>query len=144
MSKQETYRDFLQCLIDEGLTDYGAVIPKQMVYELLGIEVPEVGTQRQFNEIALTELAAVDYVRAYLLNKGKYLAGTTSGYRVLLPSENVVQVESYVSQADKKLSRALKLSRNTPRPADNAQVDQQEARVLMRQEGIRERFGNGH
>jgi hypothetical protein len=53
-----------------------------------------------------------------------------------------VQVESYVSQADKKLSRALKLSRNTPRPADNAQADQQEARVLMRQEGIRERFGN--
>jgi hypothetical protein len=142
MSKTELHRDFLRYLIDEGLTEYGSVIPKDLVYELLGIEVPQTGTQRQFNEIALTELAAVDYVRNFLLSEGKYLAGTTTGYRVLLPSENAVQVESYISQADKKLSRALKLSRNTPKPADNVRDDQQEARVLMRQEGIRQRFGN--
>ena len=142
MAKLDLYRDFLQYLIDEGLTEFGAVIPKQMVYDLLGVEVPATGTQRQFNEIALTELAAIDYVRNHLLNEGKYLAGTTTGYRVLLPSENAIQVESYISQADKKLARALRLSRNTPKPADNLRDEQQEARVLMRQEGIRERFGN--
>ena len=116
MAKLDLYRDFLQYLIDEGLTEYGAVIPKQMVYDLLGVEVPATGTQRQFNEIALTELAAIDYVRNFLLNEGKYLAGTTTGYRVL--------------------------SRSAPKPADNLRDEQQEARVLMRQEGIRERFGN--
>jgi hypothetical protein len=139
---KEAYRDFLQYLIDAGLTDYGAVIPKQLVYDMLGLVVPSTGTWRQFNEIALLELAATDYVRSYLLNEGKYLAGTPSGYRVLLPSENAEQVESYVAQADKKLTRALKLSRNTPRAAADPRADQQEARVLMRQEGIRERLGN--
>lgn len=139
MSKQDTYRDLLHYLIDEGLTEYGASFPKQLVYDLLGLEVPERGTQKQYSEIALVELAATDYVRNYLLGQGKYLAGTPTGYRVLLPSENAGQIESYVSQADKKLARALKLSRNTPKPAGGERFDQQQARILLRQEGLRTR-----
>ena len=57
MAKREAHRDFLDSLIGEGLTEFGSVILKEKVHELLGIEVPEMGTMRHFNQIALIELA---------------------------------------------------------------------------------------
>lgn len=134
MSNRALHRDLYDYLKAEGLLEYGSVIPSSIVHEFLGLEVPAIGTKAQFDRLSLLELAAVDYVRNILLNSGKYLTGTPSGYRILLPSENAAQVEQYISSADKKLIRALKLCRNTP-TTDGAAPDQIEARILMKQSG---------
>ena len=139
MSNRETHRDLYDYLKAEGLLEYGSVIPSSLVHDLLGLEVPAIGTKAQFDRLSLIELAAMDYVRNMLLNSGKYLTGTPSGYRILLPSENAAQVEQYISSADKKLNRALKLCRNTPRSADEM-PDQIEARILMKQSGAPRRL----
>ena len=99
------------------------------------------GTRAQFDAISLLELAAIDYCRNHLLDGGKYLAGTDAGYRILLPSENQRQVELYMASADKKLSRALKLSKNSPALAD-IKHDQVEARIHMKRQHTRHRAGH--
>jgi hypothetical protein len=127
------FRELFEELKARGLTDYGSIIDGAMVRNFLGIEYPEVGTKAQFDKIALAELGAIDYARAILLNEGKYITSTPSGYRILLPSENARQVDAYIMAADRKLSRALKLNRNTP--VDTSKnASQTEARILMRRQ----------
>lgn len=136
MSRKDAHRELYAELSTRGLLDYGAVIPSSVVRGTLGLEFPNIGTKSEFDRLSLLELAAIDYVRNVLLGQGRYIAGTTTGYRVLLPSENAGQIEQYMSAADKKLSRALKLSRNSPvRPGETP--DQTEARILMKREGAR-------
>jgi hypothetical protein len=137
MSKRDAHRELFNSLNELGLLEYGSVIETAVVHELLGIETPAFGTRAQFDRLALTELAAIDYVRNILLGQGKYLSGTTGGYRILLPSENANQVELYIQSADKKLSRALKLSRNMPQQLASTNPDQTEARILMKRHGIK-------
>lgn len=136
LSKREAQKDLYAKLRSSGLLEYGSVIRSSVVHELLGITVPDVGTKAEFDSLSLLELAAIDYVRNILLGEGKYLTGTLGGYRVLLPSENATQVEQYISSADKKLSRALKLSRNSPH-MQSSLPDQIEARILMKQTSFR-------
>lgn len=140
MSKREAARDLMQELGDAGLLEFGSVIPREMVHDVLGIVVPDVGTRDQFADIALRELSAIDYCRAKLLDVGKYLAGTDAGYRILLPSENQRQVELYMSSADKKLGRAMKLSKNSP-AMSNTMPAQIEARIHMKRQHHRHRAG---
>jgi hypothetical protein len=134
-SKRDRLRDVYDALDRAGLFDFGAAIPRAMVYDLLGLDVPEVASKAVFDRIAMLELQAMDYCRNMLLGHGKYLAGTPSGYRVLLPSENKAQVDSYMESADRKLERALKLSRNSPKASHLP--DQTEARIMMRRKGYR-------
>jgi len=134
-SKRDRLRDVYDTLDRAGLFDFGAVIPRGMVYDLLGLDVPEVASKAVFDRIAMLELQAMDYCRNMLLGHGKYLAGTPSGYRVLLPSENKAQVDAYMESADRKLERALKLSRNSPKASHLP--DQTEARIMMRRKGYR-------
>ena len=121
------------------MLEYGSVIPGELVRECLGIEYPEYGTKQDFDSVSLQELSAIDYVRSALLSEGKYLASNNGNYRVLLPSENKQQIDAYVSQADRKLRRALKLSRNTPAFADKVIADQSYARIVMKRESLRSR-----
>jgi len=134
-SKRDRQRDFYDCLHSAGMFDYGAVIERSFVHELLGLEMPDVAPKSVYDRIAMLELQAIDYCRNILLGHGKYIAGTPSGYRVLLPSENKMQVDAYMESADRKLDRALKLSRNsssaTPLPS------QTEARIMMKRKGYR-------
>lgn len=119
-----------------GLTEYGSNIPTSLVHGVLGIYYPESAPKAVFDELALKELGAIDYVRSALLNEGKYLIGDKVGYRILLPSENKRQVERYMQQADKKLRRASKLSRNTPYEHRQG-ADQTEARIMLKQQEAR-------
>lgn len=130
---REDFRDLFDELTQRGLTEYGSVISSEIIHTALGIKVPEVGTKAVFDRLALTELAAVDYVRNVLLGQGKYITSAPAGYRVLLPSENAKQVELYMASADKKLNRALKLHRNTPKEA-TAISDQTEVRIALKQQ----------
>jgi hypothetical protein len=134
----EAKRDLFAALKAAGLLEWGAVIPREFVHEALGLEFPRVGTKAEFDKLALAELSAIDYVREALLNQGKYIAGTPSGYRVLLPSENQDQINLYISAADRKLKRAMKLNRSTPALV-GASPDQTEARILMKQAGMNPR-----
>lgn len=138
-SKRDRLRDVYDTLARAGLFDFGAVIPRATVYDLLGLDVPEVASKAVFDRIAMLELQAMDYCRNMLLGHGKYLAGTPSGYRVLLPSENKAQVDAYMESADRKLERALKLSRNSPKASHLP--DQTEARIMMRRKGYRRGAG---
>ena len=132
-------KDLLNALKQKDLLEYGSVITGELVREILNIEYPEYGTREVFEGIALQELGAVDYVRNALLNEGKYLASNRGDYRILLPSENKRQIEAYTAQADRKIRRALKLSRHTPASADKSVNDQQYARLVMKQEALRGR-----
>lgn len=134
-SKREKWRDVFDALHEQGLLEFGAVIERAIVHELLGLEVPEVATKAVFDRIAMVELQTMDYCRNILLGHGKYLCGVPSGYRVLLPSENKAQVDAYMESADRKLERALKLSRNSPKASHLP--DQTEARIMMRRKGYR-------
>jgi hypothetical protein len=130
-------------LTDNKLTDYGQVILGDDVRAVLGITIPRLGTQKQFRNLALAELTAVDYCRNILLGKGKYLTQSGGDYRILLPSENARQVEVYVSQADRKLKRALKLSKSSQQAATNQQPDNTNVRIMMKREAIRNRVDFG-
>jgi hypothetical protein len=131
MSKRESFRDLFQDLNAHGLLEYGSTIDISLVRESLGITIPETASKAVYDDLALRELAAIDYVRNILLGEGKYLTSCKSGYRVLLPSENKAQVDLYIASADRKLNRALKLSRNTPAGVFTDQ-DQTQARIAMK------------
>lgn len=129
MSKE---RELYTQLRDLGLLEYGEFIPSAAVHELLGIQMPTTATKEVFDAIALKELNAIDYVRNMLLSEGKYISGTAGGYRILLPSENQAQVELYMKAADRKLKRAGKLSRNTPKEVVQ-NITQTSARAFLKQ-----------
>ena len=134
----ELHKALYRVLQEAGLLEYGSRIEGELIREQLGIQMPRTGTKEQFDQIALRELTAVDFIRTLLLREGKYLAGDKGGYKILLPSENRAQVDAYMSQADRKLRRAQTLLRNTP-SRTHKQVDQTEARIMMKRESIRER-----
>jgi hypothetical protein len=131
MSKRDAQRGLLDYLDESGLTEYGSIIETCVIHQSLGIVQPAVAPKAVYDRLAMQELAAIDYCRGVLLLRGKYLQGTSSGYRVLLPSENKTQIDAYISSADRKLARALKLSRNTQ--VDTSNADQTEARIVMKQ-----------
>ena len=119
-------------LLARGLTGYGAEFPATLVHEILGIQYPESASKKVFDDLALRELGAIDYVRNILLGQGKYLESKGDIYRVCLPSENRMYVERYMKSADNKLRRANRLSRNTPQVAQVAPT-QDNARMHLRQ-----------
>lgn len=129
-------KDLLQAVRDNGLDEYGSYFPQSFVHCIIGISIPEVGTAKQFRELELIELGAIDYVRNALLPEGKYLSATPGGYRILLPSENKKQIEAYMRSADRKLRRAIKLNTNTPK-VDSVKPDNTGARLMMKRESIR-------
>ena len=135
MSRREG-RELLAELESGNFIDYGVFIPVEFVRECLDLEYPETATKKEFDQLALKEMAAVDYVRNILLGRGMYIMGVNAGYRILTVSENLGQVEQYMSSADRKLARGLKLLKSTPRER-GAYPDQTEARAEMKRENIR-------
>ena len=141
MARRDVQRELYAELDARGLLEYGSVIESSVVHAALGIEMPTMASKSEFDRLALIELSAIDYVRNILLGQGKYLTGTDAGYRILLPSENSAQVEQYISSADKKLNRALKLFRNSPTESSSL-PDQTEARILMKRAGMKNHNAN--
>lgn len=134
-TKRDSMRGLLTALTERGLTEYGSDIPTALVHEVLEIEMPTYAAKAVYDRLSMLELSAIDYCRNVLLGQGKYLSGTRTGYRILLPSENRGQIDAYMSSADRKLSRALKLSRNSQTEA--VVNDQTEARILLKRSGMR-------
>lgn len=122
MSKRDG-KDLLTTLRENSLLEYGATFTGADVRDILGIDTPDLSgmsfdtARRVMSRISLAEMAATDYVRAHLLNEGKYLKSVNGDYRVLMPSENENQVQIYIESATGKLLRGGKLLRNTPADA---------------------------
>lgn len=138
MSKPHDGKCLLAWMREQGLTEYGSIVSQDTVRGVIGIEMPDVASKRVFDGLALRELSATDYVRNVLLGEGKYLAQDRGEYRILLPSQNHEQVERYMSNADSKLKRALKLVRNMPQVDIHGPPDNLRARLLMKREGIKD------
>lgn len=120
-----------------GHADYGAIVKRSDVLDFLGITVPEMGTKKEFDAIALAEVDAMQSVRDTLLREGKYIKQDGEFYRVLLPSQNKEQVEAFMRAADRKLKRAVMLSKTTP--AEHMDVhDNAGTRARMKRESIRD------
>jgi len=135
-----------------GLLEYGSVFSGELVRDIIDLSLPSddelhqmtVGKAKSvFTSAALMEMAEIDYVRNILLGRGMYIKASGGGYVILLPSENAAQIDSYVSSADKKLRRALKLSRNTPADSllDHTNL---ETRLEMKRKGAEARFRSGN
>lgn len=125
-------KELFTALVDNGLVDYGSEFPASFVHEVLGLEFPESAPKRVYDDLALKELGAIDYVRNILLGQGKYLESKGDLYRVCLPSENRIYVERYMKSADKKLKRASRLSRSTP-PVEAVGSSQNDVRMHFKQ-----------
>lgn len=128
--KPNPHRALFDALDAQGLLEYGSFIPGELVREVLGLEMPALGTKAQFDAISLSELGAIDGVREILLNLGKYIAGSSDGYRILTPGENSLQIDRYLSHAQNKIRRARKLERTSP-AMTNGRPSQHAARRLM-------------
>ena len=131
------HKDLLAHLRAAGQLEYGSVVMGGHIRALLGLQYPEVGTKKQFDALALTELSAINYIRDRLLSEGKYLVGIRGDYRVLLPSENASQAEALMGSADRKMRRARKLLRNTPPSDTDTATAALLTRVAMRENATR-------
>lgn len=120
---------------ENGFDEYGGVVLRAELLEFAGIEIPEVGTKKDFDKAALAEVEIVQYLRNILLREGKYLKQDGDFYRILLPSQNAQQVESYMRTADKKLRRATLLLKNTP--SDHQPADDTNVRLFMKRDSIK-------
>lgn len=129
-------KDLFTILKEGGYLVYGGAFTGKKVQFELGIEIPNVGTKTTFDNLALVELSAIGYVRNELLKQGMYLKKDGDDYRILLPSQNAEQVRNFLNSADRKLLRALKLSKNNP--DRTPEHDVVEARLHMRRDSIRE------
>lgn len=124
-------------VVEAGYNSYGAVFEQSFVQGVLGIEIPEIGTRKQFQRLDLLEVSAIDYVRVKLLDQGMALKLCNSLYRVPLPSENSDVIDSWLASANRKLRRADRLRRNTSSPSPNGSPDQMAARILAHEEAIK-------
>jgi hypothetical protein len=137
-------KELIAQLNSDGLLEYGSIIPASRIRELIGLAYPEIAgknvvqIKRELDQMSLIEMSAVDYVRNFLLGHGKYIKASRDSYRILLPSENKRQIEDYIGSADRKLSRALKLSRSTPN-IDSADMGCHEVttRIAMKRNNLR-------
>lgn len=135
--KQSPGQKLLDFFRTHHFDHYGEVVSGDTVRKVLEIELPAIGTRCQFQSAAMAELSAVDVVRKALLKEGKYLSAVKGDYRVLLPSENALQVMSYMESADRKLKRALILSKNTPGGAQSEANQQTQARIVLKTAAIK-------
>ena len=113
-SSAKACNEFFTQLSTKNLLDYGCVIPVSDIHNMLGITVPETGTQDIFKELELFELNMIDYVRRHLLKHGKYFGKDGAAYRVYLPSENAKKISNFMAAADRRLRKARTLLRSTP------------------------------
>ncbi len=129
-------RDIIQMMRDAGLLEYGSAVSGAEFRELFHITMPETGTKKEFEAIALQELGYAGFIKDMLLNEGKYFKSERDDYRVLLPSENHEQIIAYMTQADKKLKRGIKLNKTTP--AEFKVNEQDHARMIIKRESIKD------
>jgi len=131
LSKAECYK----ILDEQGYFEYGTTIPRSVILDTFGIAEIEYPAMRgEIKQQELEELTVTGYIRDKLLNKGKYFKGEKDAYRVLLPSENASQVMAYMTSADKKLKRAIKLNQNTP--MGYKIPNQDEVRLFMKKDQL--------
>lgn len=123
-------KSLLDYIKERNLDCYGCTITVAEVQQYLGIDSSpdKLMTAAEFNEAALTELAATSAVREALIKEGKYFAKDGTAYRVLLPSENAAKAALLIDAGKRKYSKAATLMRHTPREHS---IDQNGAKLNL-------------
>jgi len=139
-NKRHVGKDLLGFMRSQDLLQYGSVLTKNQLYDVLDIIKPEVATEQVYKEINFIVLSATDYVRTQLLKEGKALCQVKGNFRIPLISENASVIQTYMGSADKKLRRALQLSRNTPSiDTVNPIVEaERSARIIIKREFLKQ------
>jgi len=128
-------RSIIDTMKEARMLDHGSYISGDEFRNYFGIKMPVMGKHSDFKSAELEELTCSGFLRDLLLNEGKYLKSEKDSYRILLPSENKEQVLSYMSQADKKLKRGIKLNKNTP--VEHKIQTQDEVRMIMKRDQVK-------
>lgn len=127
-----------ETLHDSGELEYGSTVKRARVLEIMGIEEVKFGTQKDFQAQELAELKGVGYIRSILINQGKWIIRKSDTYRVLQPSENEGQIESFARSGNNAYNKAMKLSKSTP-PEYMRENDQTAAKIQMRQKAAKDK-----
>lgn len=114
-----------------GCFEYGGTFTREEVIGLLRVKYIKKGTRADFQTMDLAELAGVGYIRNVLINQGKWIKLTGDHYRVLTPSENADQIESFLSRGRRAFNKANKLAKSTP-PEYFKAIDQTKAKIAAR------------
>ena len=81
--------------------------------QMLNMDIESVFKLKEIDDLA--ELSISGTVREILQDDGKQLRKSGNNYRVALPSENEYIAQRYRSKAAKAISRAKRLTDNTPK-----------------------------
>lgn len=118
--------------------EYGATFSRARVLSIMGIEDIEFGTQKEFQEQELAELSGIGYVRNILINEGKWIVRKGNTYRVLQPSENGSQIDSFMRSGSSAYLKASKLAKSTE-PKYLVEHDQLAAKIQSRRKAARDK-----
>lgn len=129
--------ELLSWIRSNSFDQYGAILSRDQFREFLGIEIPAIGTKSEYESLALAELTAISLVRDILIEEGKYIKQTMDSYRILLPSENKIQVDIFMRSASSKLLKATKLQENTPVAVGETPTNVS-ARLMAKERSIRD------
>ena len=119
---------------------YGKIIPTDELMRCFGFTFTSLEDLEQMAMKDALEIADREKVEAaglgifvchWLIEHGRYLKKVHKNYRVLMPSENQGQADSYLRSAKKKQARALKLLKTVPKQADGNDVAVSAARALI-------------
>lgn len=135
-------KNLLEWFRENNRDAHGSTVSGIDVRAVLNLRMPELGTKSEFDSIALKELSAIDYVRNVLLDEGKYLKQDGDGYRILLPSENAVQINNFMLSANRKLRRAHRLSKSSQVEPSKTSMNT-EARMAVQRQAIMEHRAYG-
>ena len=139
MSDEPTVvQNLYDVLHDNAELEYGATFSRKRVLSIMGIESVEIGTQKDFQEQELAELAGVGHIRNILINQGKWIVRKGNTYRVLHPSENGSQIDSFMRSGSSAYLKASKLAKSTE-PKYMVEHDQLAAKIQARRKAAKDK-----
>ena len=114
----------IEKLQKDGKLEYGSIISQDEIYELFGINMPEIGTKQEFQEPILQELSVVGLIKKRLVETGRHIKKEGDCYRIILPNENIKQAELIRESMRRKQKYMATLLKNTPKEVVQISISQ--------------------
>jgi hypothetical protein len=114
--------------------NYGDVISKQWLLEQFGIEMPEIGTQKDFNDFSFEFLQNMEGFKNYMLTQHKMLLVSVRGigYEIVLPKH---QSDYAMTRFKNNLNFELKKAIDTILLTNEAQLSHEDIKRRDSQHG---------
>jgi hypothetical protein len=137
MSEEKSIEKTLyETLLNSSELEYGSTFKRSRVLDIMGIEDIEFGTQKEFQVQELAELSGIGYMRNILINQGKWIIRKGETYRILHPSENSSQIDSFMRSGSNAYLKASKLAKSTD-PRFLIEHDQLAAKIQSRRKAAK-------